>query len=256
MKTYKVEKRLFSTSDITTLLMGLGSIQSNISNKDIISTLAKVKGMIPPNQEKELSFRAGQIKIDTIPWLSSSGTSDIINRVQKALESCQILSFDYKDFKNQNSNRKIEPYRLLAKGEDWYMQGYCLTRKDFRTFKLLRMQNILILDETFEIRDFPADRLDAPCFNDTRLVQGRIRIHQDIKDKIVSRFGEDCLTADGPEHYIANIHFPIDDAACCYLLSFGSKCVCLDPMEMRKRMRQYLVRFIIFIWMIYPNSVF
>lgn len=238
MKTYKVEKRLFSTSDITTLLMGLGSIQSNISNKDIINTLAKVKGMIPQNQEKELNFRASQIKIDTVPWLSSGGVSDTINRVQKALESRQILSFDYKDFKNQNSNRKIEPYRLLAKGENWYVQGYCLTRKDFRTFKLLRMQNICTLDETFEIRDFPAERLDEPSFNDTRLVPGKIRIHEDIKDKIVSRFGDDCLTADGPEHYIANIHFPIDDAACCYLLGFGSKCVCLEPIEMRTLMRQ------------------
>jgi len=30
LKSYKVEKRLFSTSDITTLLMALGSIQSNL----------------------------------------------------------------------------------------------------------------------------------------------------------------------------------------------------------------------------------
>lgn len=239
LKTYKIERRLFSVADITTLLMGLGSIRSSMPNEEIIGTLAKIEGMIPPDREKEFNFRAGQIKIDIVPWLSSGGLSDKIEMIRESLDMYRILSFDYKDFKNQNSDRKIEPYRLLAKGEDWYVQGYCLMRKDFRTFKLLRMDNICLTDETFEIRDFPAERMDAPNFNDIRLVPGKIRLHKDIKDKIISRFGEDCLIADGADHYIANIHFPIDDMACCYLLGFGSKCECLEPVEMRALLCQF-----------------
>ena len=238
LKTYKIERRLFSASDITTLLMGLGSIRSSMPNEEIIGTLAKIEGMIPPDREKEFNFRAGQIKIDTVPWLSSGGISDKIKVIRKSLDMYRVLSFDYKNFKNQNSKRKMEPYRLLAKGEDWYVQGYCLMRKDFRTFKLLRMEQICLTDETFEIRDFPAERMDTPSFNDTRLVPGKIRIHQEVKDRIVSRFGEDCLISDGPYHYIANIHFPVDEAAGCYLLGFGSKCECLEPIEMRALMRQ------------------
>ena len=237
LKTYKVEKRLFSTSDIATLLMGLGSIQSNISSNDIVNALAKVKGMVPPEKQKELSFRANQIKIDASPWLDGGELSGTIEIIKTAMEQRCLIRFDYRDIRNHKSSREIEPYRLLLKGEDWYIQGYCITRNDFRTFKLLRMKNICILEQTFEARDFPAERLDNIQFNDNRLVTARLRIHEEIRDMIVARFGENCLTRDGPEHYIAEVHMPVDDLASRYLLGFGNKCVCIEPEAMREKMR-------------------
>lgn len=237
LKTYKVEKKLFSTTDIATLLMGLSSIQSNIPSEKIVSTLAKVKGMVPPDQQKELYFRARQIKIDTTPWIHAGGLSDVIETVKSALDGQQLLRFAYRDIKNQTSLREIEPYRLLLKGEDWYMQGYCLKRQDFRTFKLLRMQELQILHETFEIREFAIEQLDNTSFQDKRLVPAKLRIHEEIRDRIAARFGSACLIPDGPAYYIANIHLPIDTLACQYLLSFGNCCVCLAPEEMREMLR-------------------
>lgn len=213
LKTYKVEKRLFSAQDITTLLMGLGNIQSNLPNEKIVGTLAKVKGMIPPEKQKEFDFRASQIKIDAAPWLHAGGLSNTIETIRIALEQRQLLCFDYRDIRNQISHRQIEPYRLLLKGEDWYIQGFCLMRNDFRTFKLLRMQSICILEQVFEIRDFSAERLDSAQFN------------------------EIDLTPDGEEHYIADIHLPIDELACRYILGFGNQCVCLEPQALRDKLR-------------------
>jgi len=238
LKTYKVEKRLFSTSDIATLLMGLGSIQSNLPSNEIVNALAKVKGMVPPEKQKELAFRANQIKIDASPWLYAGGLSDTIEIVKMAMEQQCLFCFDYRDIRGQKSNRKIEPYRILLKGEDWYIQGFCLTRDDFRTFKLLRMENICVLEKTFEARDFPAEKLDNIQFNDNRLVAAKLRIHEEIRDMIVTRFGEDCLSPEGPEHYIAEVHIPIDDLASRYLIGFGNKCVCLESEAMREKMRK------------------
>lgn len=55
---------------------------------------------------------------------------------------------------------------------------------------------------------------------------------------IIARFGEECLIPDGAEYYIADVHLPIDDLACRYLLAFGNKCVCLEPEAMRAEMRK------------------
>ena len=236
LKTYKVDKRLFSTSDITALLMGLGSLQSNFPGNDVINVLAKVKGMASPEKHKESAYRANQIKIDALPWLHAGESSETAITVKMAMERQCLLGFDYRDIRNQKSSRKIEPYRILLKGEDWYVQGYCLTRNNFRTFKLLRMQNISIVEQTFEPRDFPADKLDNIQFNDDRLAAVKLCIHEEIMDTIAARFGRDCLTPYGPEHYIANVHMPIDDLASRYLMGFGNKCVCLEPQEMREKM--------------------
>jgi predicted DNA-binding transcriptional regulator YafY len=236
LKTYKVEKRLFSTSDITALLMGLGSIQTNISSEQIVGTLAKVKGMVPPEKQKEMDFRVNQIKIDLTPWLHARHLTETIEIMKTALEEKRLLRFEYRDFKNSKSHREIEPYRLLLKGEDWYIQGYCLNRNDYRTFKLLRIQNLSILDTNFQLRDFPAERLDDSQINDKSMVPVRLRVHEDIRDLIVARFGENCLTPDGASHYYADIYLPIDDMACRYLMGFGNKCECLEPEELRERM--------------------
>lgn len=235
MKTYKVEKKLFSTSDITALLMGLGNIQSNLPSNGFVNTLAKVKGMVSPEMQKEMAFRANQIKIDALPWLHTGGLPDFIEVIKKAMEQQCLLAFDYSDMNSQKSNREIEPYRILLKGKDWYLQGYCLSREDFRTFKLLRMQNLRILEQSFAIRDFPFEELERNEFNDKRLVPAKLRIHEEIRDMIISRFGEDCLTPDSEEYYLANVHMPIDDLAARYLLGFGNKCVCLEPEAMREK---------------------
>jgi predicted DNA-binding transcriptional regulator YafY len=50
MEEYKIEKKLFTLSDITVLLMGLGSIHSTMSSDEILNTMAKVKGILLQNK--------------------------------------------------------------------------------------------------------------------------------------------------------------------------------------------------------------
>lgn len=66
--SYKMEKRLFSVSDITTLLMGLEYVQSSLPSEKLATTLAKVRGAVSPKEYKKLEAKANQIKIDVSPW--------------------------------------------------------------------------------------------------------------------------------------------------------------------------------------------
>ncbi|MCI8493418.1 YafY family protein [Anaerotruncus sp.] len=238
LKSYKIEKNLFSMNEITALLMALGSIQSNLPSKEITTALAKVKGMVPPEKQEQLNFKANQIKIDFSPWLYSESVLKRIQLIQKAMEQQFLLQFEYKDNKNSDTSRTIEPYCLLLKGEDWYLQGFCLIRQDFRTFKILRMKNITINEQFFELRQFPSEQMKQARFSDNTLVPIKLRVHGDILDKIISRFGEDCLTRENENDYIAQVHMPISELAINYLLGFGTKCECIEPVAMRNKMRE------------------
>lgn len=238
MKEFKVEKRIFSANDINALLMGLSSIKNNLPGEQTMAALAKVKGMIPIEHHKEWEYRANQMKIDALPWFNAGNLFSTVEMIQEALNQQRILTFQYRDIRDKKSSREVEPYRLLWKGEAWYLQGYCLSRRDFRTFKLLRMSDLLISDQRFEIRDFPMERLDEMQARENSLARVKLRIQEGVRDLVITRFGEDCLTPDGPDHYIAELHMPVDDLACGYLLSMGTRCVCLEPEEMREKMRQ------------------
>lgn len=50
MEQYKIDKKLFTISDIAALLMSLGSISRALTSDDMMSTLAKVKSLIPDEQ--------------------------------------------------------------------------------------------------------------------------------------------------------------------------------------------------------------
>ncbi len=238
MKEFKVEKRIFSANDITALLMGLSSIKNNLPGEQTMAALAKVKGMIPKEHHKEWEYRANQMKIDALPWFNAGNLFHTVELIQDALDQQRLLTFQYRDIRDKKSSREVEPYRLLWKGEAWYLQGYCLSRRDFRTFKLLRMSDLLISDQRFEIRDFPIERLDEIQTRENSLTRVKLRIQEGVRDLVITRFGEDCLTPDGPDHYIAELFMPVDDLACGYLLGMGTRCVCLEPEEMRKKMRQ------------------
>ncbi|MDW2796778.1 YafY family protein [Clostridium boliviensis] len=238
MKEFKVEKRIFSSNDITALMMGLSSIKNNLPGEQTLAALAKVKGMIPKEHYKEWEYRANQMKIDALPWINAGNSYSTVEIIQEALEQQRLLTFEYRDIRNKNSSREVEPYRLLWKGEAWYLQGYCLSRRDFRTFKLLRMSNLSKSDQRFEIRDFPMERLDEVQVRENSLTRVKLKIQEGVRDLVLTRFGEDCLTPDGPDHYIAELYMPVDDLACGYLLSMGTRCVCLEPEEMREKMRR------------------
>ncbi|MBE5975100.1 MAG: YafY family transcriptional regulator [Paenibacillaceae bacterium] len=238
MKEFKVEKRIFSANDITALLMGLSSIKNNLPGEQTMAALAKVKGMIPKEHHKEWEYRANQMKIDALPWFNAGNLFYTVELIQDALDQQRLLTFQYRDIRDKKSSREVEPYRLLWKGEAWYLQGYCLSRRDFRTFKLLRMSDLLISDQRFEIRDFPIERLDEIQTRENSLTRVKLRIQEGVRDLVITRFGEDCLTPDGPDHYIAELFMPVDDLACGYLLGMGTRCVCLEPEEMREKMRR------------------
>lgn len=48
MENYKLEKRLFSTADVTALLMDLGCIRTSLSGEEVVGTLAKAQGGAAP----------------------------------------------------------------------------------------------------------------------------------------------------------------------------------------------------------------
>ncbi|MDO5517399.1 MAG: transcriptional regulator [Clostridium sp.] len=79
----------------------------------------------------------------------------------------------YKSAKSDTSKRVVRPYALIDKSGFQYLIAYCEKRKEIRTFKLVRMQSVSVLEETFDpdksfdIKTFTKDSIGL--FNDEEL---------------------------------------------------------------------------------------
>lgn len=238
MEEYKLEKKVFSSSDLSAILMGLSSLSSMVRGEEVVQALAKVKSFIPADQAKEISLKANQIYIDLSPWLGNRNVQPYLELVKTALERNKLLAFDYVDRHGTRTTRTAEPYQLVLKNSHWYWQGYCHTRKDFRLFRLSRTLNLHMLEQTFIPKECPKPQFEYPDFLAPSYTTITIRIHTSVMDKVLEYCTYDHFQPDGPEHYIVAFPFIENDYYYQILFSFGTECECLEPLDIRTEMKR------------------
>ena len=238
MKEYKLEKKVFSSSDLSAILMGLSSLSSMVRGEEVVQALAKVKSFIPADQAKEISLKANQIYIDLSPWLGNRNVQPYLELVKTALERNELLAFDYVDRHRTRTTRTAEPYQLVLKNSHWYWQGYCHTRKDFRLFRLSRTLNLHMLGQSFIPKEYPKPQFEYPDFLAPSYTTITIRIHTSVMDKVLEYCTYDHFQPDGPEHYTVAFPFIENDYYYQILFSFGTECECLEPLDIRTEMKR------------------
>lgn len=238
MPNYKIDRKTFSTNDLSAILMGLSNISNMMQSKELSNALAKVKSFIPANSAKDIELKANQIYIDLSPWMGGRDAQNYLEMIKKALHEKNNLSFDYADRYGNKTTRSVEPYQLVMKNSHWYVHGYCLKRNDFRLFRLFRMSNLQLEDTFFTPRDFEKPQLDFTNEVATMVETIQIRIHQSVMDKVLDFCAYEQFAPDRDEHYIVDFPFIENDYYYTILFSFGNKCECLEPQHIRTEMKR------------------
>ena len=238
MQAYKIDRKVFSTTDLSAILMGLSSLSGMMRGDELVNALAKVKSFIPADRAKDIELRANQIQIDLSPWIGNRNIQPYLEKIQTALQESKLLSFEYLDRHGNKTVRTAEPYQLVLKSSHWYWQGYCHTRNDFRLFKLSRMSNLQIQKESFTPRDYQKPQLDFADILETMQTEIRIRIHKSVMDRVLDYCTNEHFSPDGDEHYIVRFPFIENEFYYNILFSFGDKCECLEPLHIRTEMKR------------------
>ena len=240
MKEYKLDKKFFSTAEIEAILMGLSSLSNMIRGNELVNALAKVKSFIPADRAKDIELKTNQIYIDLSPWMGDRNIQPYLEIIKTALQESKLISFEYADRHGNKTARTAEPYQLVLKGSHWYLQGYCNKRKDFRLFKLSRMSNLQMQDESFTPRDYQKPILDFHDILETMQTEIKIRIHKSVMDRVLDYCTYENFSPDGDEHYIVSFPFIENEYYYDILFSFGDKCECLEPLHIRAEMKRRL----------------
>ena len=238
MQNYKIDRKVFSSADLSALLMGLSGLSNMIRGDELVNALAKVKSFIPADSAKDIELKANQIYVDLSPWMNNRNMQPYLEMIKTALQESKLLSFEYVNRYGNITARTAEPYQLVLKNSHWYWLGYCYKRNDFRLFKLSRTSNLQIQEGFFTPRDYPKPQLDISDIVDTMQKDINIRIHKSIMERILDYCTYEQFTPDGDEHYIVRFPFIENDYYYNILFSFGDKCECLEPLHIRSEMKR------------------
>ncbi|MDN5276611.1 MAG: hypothetical protein PWR01_576 [Clostridiales bacterium] len=95
--------------------------------------------------------------LPTDELMLSLGKVDLKDNVNKILTTIymaikqrkRIRILYYTPARNERKLREVDPYAVIYREGSWYLIGYCHLREQIRTFKLVRIEDIEILDTTF-----------------------------------------------------------------------------------------------------------
>lgn len=237
MPEYKLDKKVFSTADLSAILMGLSSLSKMVRGDELVNVLAKVKSFIPVEKAKDIEIKTNQICIDLSPWIGNKNIRPYIETIKTALQDHKLLHFEYMAHHGSKTTRIVEPYQLVLKGSHWYFQGYCRIRNDYRLFRLSRISDLQMEQETFISRDYQKPILDFEEMVETMQTKIKIRVHKSVLDRVLEYCTYDHVVPDSAEHYIVDFPFIENDYHYDILLGFGDKCECLSPLHIRTEIK-------------------
>lgn len=241
LEDYKLDKNVFTNDEISTLLMSLNILMTSIDNPDWTYTLEKIKHLIPTDKTDAIELSSQKFHIDMTPWASSAHFMTTYDTLKSALVTNHLLKLTYCGRNNLPTERIVEPHQLVLKENNWYLRAYCQEKKDFRIFKLIRIQEIEQLDASFVPREFDTVMNDFKEWKSPLLKTIELIIEPELKTRLLDYCREDTMT-DLPNGKI-HIDFPFvaSDLGYGILLSLGDKCECIAPSDIRKELHRRIL---------------
>ncbi|MGN1259290.1 MAG: helix-turn-helix transcriptional regulator [Christensenellales bacterium] len=141
--TFELNKWYLSTKEKQRLLMHLQSSCINSLDSLDKQIIEKLNFNLPENNQSQPNL--SPVIIDESDWLNSKNTSTNLSKeIMNAINEKYNLYINYSG-STTIPNRIISPYQFILKDNKWYLFGYCHIRKDYRLFKLSRI-NVCIKD--------------------------------------------------------------------------------------------------------------
>ncbi|MDT7726622.1 MAG: hypothetical protein QOI21_3198 [Actinomycetota bacterium] len=87
--------------------------------------------------------------------------SDTLMTLTAACRDHETLRFDYRDHSGSSTLRTVEPYRLVSWGRRWYLVAWDTSRRDWRTFRVDRVEPRTPTGPRFTPREPPESDIAA-----------------------------------------------------------------------------------------------
>ena len=172
--------------------------------------------------------------IDLSSWYKTSLAPKIAT-IQDAIENRHILEFDYYAPSGE-SKRSIEPYYVVFKWTSWYVYGWCLKRKDYRLFKLNRMDKLRETEQEFICRNALVPDLTSELVF-PRNIALKALFEPDMKWRLIEEFGPDCYEVQKDGRLLLVRDYSDMENLTMWMLTFGEKVEVLEPVEVREKLK-------------------
>jgi len=151
MEGYRIPPVMFTESEANALITAEKLVLKNKDAsfvKEYTEAINKIKSVLQYSTKEKVNLLSNRVVF--INNKSNNQSSNFLASLQLALTNYLCSEIEYLSIeKSEVTKRIIEPFALYNTQENWVLIAYCQLRKDFRAFRLDRIQSLKILTEIF-----------------------------------------------------------------------------------------------------------
>lgn len=236
-ENYALDKTLLSEEERLAILSSVKAL-NNLSGNPASLVNANIKAA-----EKLSHFvqnDADWLEVDFAPWSpEGSEVRNLFGLLRDSILKKRQITFDYFTGDGRSEKRTVHPWKLVFRGQSWYLLGWCTSRKSERFFKLTRMRNLLITSKEASISINISDSRPAqmPEYS-APLIQIKAKISEEKISYLMDSFI--CSEIKAQKNGWLNVTFTAPDTPwlCEILLSFGPQIKIQSPARLKNKISE------------------
>lgn len=226
IEDFVLNKSVLSEKEQNEILMSLQSLNA-MKFIDVGPVLKRLSTIF--NKES-----TNWIDVDFSQWGSDDSEKEKFNIIKTAIISTKMVSFDYFSSYGEKTLRTVEPLKLVFKGQGWYLYGFCRLKGEFRIFKITRIKNLGLLNETFK-REIPIDIWgEGNKSYKNKMVTLILKIDKRMAYRLYDEFDQENIKKNSDGSFTAIITFPEGDWIYGYVMSYGEYAEVIEPKDIRE----------------------
>ena len=231
--SYSLDKTLLSDDEKMAILSSVKALNSLSGNP---TSLANANLKAAEKLSHLVKSDTDWLEVDFSPWSpEGSEVRNLFEILRDSILKKRQISFDYFTGDGRTEKRIVHPWKLVFRGQSWYLLGWCTSRKAERFFKLTRIRNLVTTSKNANLTRKAAESvtLNAPEFS-APLIQIKAKITQEKISYLMDSFI--CSEIKPQKNGYINVTFTAPDSPWLYeiLLSFGPQIKILSPARIKK----------------------
>jgi len=240
VRGYKMPPLIFTPEEAVAISLGasfLEEVWGRLYRDAARGAIAKLDNVLPDEQRREVAWARRALVAVGMNWADSNLAMPYVELLRDAIHERRRVRMLYRG-RNQllPVQREVDPYRLVHSWGWRYCIGYCHLRQAIRSFRLDRMLDLVVLEQSFaELADFDLQAYLAtdPLFQ----LKVQVRLHFGRESALVAldnRAYWDSFEERADGSVVVGFATPDLEAAASVVLRYGFPAVVLEPEELRE----------------------
>lgn len=222
MKNFVLDKAVLSDAEKQEILIALQSLDATncLESNNTMNKLSAIFNVRTENW----------IEVDFSRWNNNQKDNNKFELLKSAVINKKAIKITYVGSDGSYTVRKIFPLKLLYKSKSWYVKAYCVEKEDYRIFKLTRILDFHILDESFSNYTF-AEQQDSRLQECTQI---KLLFSKEMSYRVFDEFDQKDISQLENGDLLVSTQIPMDSWFVGFLLSFGSQVEIIEPEYLKK----------------------